>query len=102
MDADGAVKAGFSRPTPFAECHGGGVEMEGSDLEGAIAELLADIGAARPDVAGVGVAGMAESGLPLAEGHPLGPVIAWFDGRGEETVAELAAELGPALPLRIG
>jgi xylulokinase len=76
--------------------------MEGSDLEGALQELLSDLGPLRQEIAGAGVAGMAESGIPIAEGHPLGPVIAWFDGRGEETVSELAAKLGPGLALRIG
>jgi xylulokinase len=76
--------------------------MEGADLEGALQELLSDLGPLRQEAAGAGVAGMAESGIPIAEGHPLGPVIAWFDGRGEETVSELAAKLGPGLALRIG
>jgi xylulokinase len=76
--------------------------MEGSHLEGALQELLSDLGPGRQEVAGVGVAGMAESGVPIAEGHPLGPIIAWFDGRGEETVAGLSAELGPDLAFRIG
>ncbi|MGH8976076.1 MAG: FGGY family carbohydrate kinase, partial [Acidimicrobiia bacterium] len=96
------VRAAVSRETPFSPRLGGGVEMEGSDLEGALQELLSDLGPQRHEVAGVGVAGMAESGLPIAEGHPLGPVIAWFDGRGEDTVARMAGELGPDLALRIG
>ncbi len=102
VDGQGVVRAAASRATPFTPRLGGGVEMEGSDLEGAIQELLLGLDAAGTDLAGVGVAGMAESGIPLAEGHPLGPVIAWFDGRGEEIVADLAAELGPDLPRRIG
>jgi xylulokinase len=40
---------------------------------------------------------MAESGAPLRGGRPVGPVIAWHDGRGEETVASLEARFGPAL-----
>jgi xylulokinase len=75
--------------------------MEGYALEGALQELLSDLDGARAEVAGVGVAGMAESGVPMAEGHPLGPIVAWFDGRGEETVSRLGAAL-PGLALRIG
>ncbi len=40
---------------------------------------------------------MAESGAPLRAGRPVGPVIAWHDGRGEETVASLERRFGPAL-----
>ena len=76
--------------------------MEGRSFEGALQSLLIDLGAARAEVAAVGVAGMAESGLPLAEGHPLAPIIAWYDGRGEDTAAGLVAALGPGLALRIG
>jgi xylulokinase len=96
------VRAAVSGPTPFVPRLGGGVEMEASDLEGALRELIGELGEARSGVAGVGVAGMAESGVPLAEGHPLGPILAWFDGRGEETASDLVAALGPELAVRIG
>ena len=46
----------------------------------------------------MGVAGMAESGAPLRAGRPVGPIIAWHDGRGEETVASLERRFGPDLP----
>ena len=36
-------------------------------------------------MAAVGIAGLAESGAPLRAGRPLAPIIAWHDGRGEET-----------------
>ena len=46
-------------------------------------------------VAGIGVAGMAETGVLLdAAGRPAGPAIAWHDARGAEAAAELAAALG--------
>lgn len=78
------------------------METEVDALAWAVGELLSGLGAARDQVAGVGLAGMAESGAPMAEGHPLGPILAWFDGRGEETVARLGDALGPDLPRRIG
>ncbi len=102
VDGDGTVRAAVSKPTPFTPRLGGGVDMEASDLEGVLRVLIGELGEARSGVAGVGVAGMAESGVPLAEGHPLGPILAWFDGRGEETASELVAALGPGLALRIG
>ena len=102
VDGGGEVRATGSRPTPFAPGPGGGVEMGGEDLEGAVQAMLVDLGAARDGIAGVGITGMAESGIPIAEGHPLGPIIAWFDGRGEETVADLLAGVGPGLASRIG
>ncbi|MGH9042450.1 MAG: FGGY family carbohydrate kinase, partial [Acidimicrobiia bacterium] len=102
VDRAGEVREVATRPTPFAARLGGGVEMDGRDFEGALAEVLSDLGPARVEIAAVGVAGMAESGLPLAEGHPLGPIIAWYDGRGEDTVAGLVGALGPGLAHRIG
>jgi xylulokinase len=78
------------------------VETEVDALAWAVGELLSALGGARHEVAGVGLAGMAESGAPMAEAHPLGPVLAWFDGRGEETVSRLGDALGPGLARRIG
>ena len=72
--------------------------MEVADLERALAAVVAHLGPARERVAAVGVAGMAESGAPLRSGRPVGPIIAWHDGRGEETVAALEHRFGPAFP----
>ena len=61
------------------------VEAAGAALDGA------------PDgpVAAVGVASMGEAGVLLdREGAPIGPLIAWYDARGDEEAEELAAELG--------
>ena len=71
--------------------------MEVADLGRALAEAIAALGPARERVCAVGVAGMAESGAPLRRGEPIGPVIAWHDGRGEETVASLERRFGPDL-----
>ena len=103
MDRAGEVTGGTVRPTPwYPASEPGGVETEVDALAWAVEELLSGLGTARDEVVGVGLAGMAESGAPMAEGHPLGPVLAWFDGRGEETVARLGDVLGPGLALRIG
>jgi xylulokinase len=76
--------------------------MDVADLERALGAVLDDLGPVRARVGGVGVAGMAESGAPVAGGRPLAPVIAWHDGRGEQTVARLGEALGADLALRIG
>jgi sugar (pentulose or hexulose) kinase len=97
IDADGVEQAAASVATPFAASRDG-VEMEVADLERALAVVVAGLGPVREQVAAVGLAGMAESGAPLRAGRPAGPVIAWHDGRGEETVASLEARFGSALP----
>jgi xylulokinase len=83
-------------PTPFASS-AGGIDMEVTELEQAVVAVFAALGPAREQVAAVGVTGMAESGAPLRSGRPIGPIIAWHDGRGEETVASLEARFGRAL-----
>ena len=92
----GAGRAETSVPTPFA-ASAGGVEMEVAHLGRAIAEVIAALGPARDRIAAVGLAGMAESGAPLRAGSPTAPIIAWHDGRGEETVTSLEHRLGPEL-----
>src|SRR5581483_7493198 len=88
LDAAGGERAAAAVPTPFAVA-AGGVEMDAADFEAALSSVVAAVGPDRERVAAVGVAGMAESGAPLAAGRPVAPVIAWYDGRGEETVAAL-------------
>ena len=46
-------------------------------------------------VAAVGVAGLAETGVLLdRRGEPVGPAIAWHDGRGADEARAIASELG--------
>ena len=71
--------------------------MEVAVLGRALAATIAALGPAREKVAAVGIAGLAESGAPLRAGRPLAPIIAWHDGRGEETVASLEQRFGPDL-----
>ena len=84
-------------PTPFA-ASADGIDMGVADLGRAIAAVVAALGAPREQVAAVGIAGIAESGAPLRAGRPAGPIIAWHDSRGEETVASLEARFGTELP----
>ena len=96
IDAAGTEQASASVPTPFA-LSAEGIDMEVADLGRALAGAVAGLGPARQQVAAVGLAGMAESGAPFRDRRPVAPIIAWHDGRGEETVASLERRFGPAL-----
>jgi sugar (pentulose or hexulose) kinase len=73
-------------------------------LRRAVAEAERDAGRLR--VLGVGVAGLAESGVLLdASSRPCAPVIAWFDRRGAEQVERLdrvAPAVGQQFPRHTG
>lgn len=63
-------------------------------LESLLAECVST--AAGRQIAGIGVASMAEAGVPLARsGRPIGDVMAWFDTRPSAEAAALAAWVGP-------
>ena len=102
VTGEGGEVGSASVPTPFASGTDG-VEMPVSALRQALAEVLGALGDRREAVAGVGVAGVAESGAPHDErGNALGPVIAWHDPRGGETVERLEQRFGAELARRIG
>ena len=91
VDADGACTAVASAPTPWAANRRGRVEADVLRLREAVRQAVGE----GTDVAAVGVAGMAESGVGCdVEGRPLTPVIAWNDARGDETVARLQEAFG--------
>lgn len=97
LDAHGAVVRRAAVATPFERG-----EAQVGELIGAVEGCVAQLGPLR-DVAGIGIAGLAESGAPFDErGAPLAPVIAWHDPRGEEIADELAARRGRSLERRIG
>ncbi|HEX3604950.1 MAG TPA: FGGY family carbohydrate kinase [Candidatus Dormibacteraeota bacterium] len=102
LDRAGRQRGVAAVATPFAQ-RDGGVEMGVDELLAAVAGALRALGPGLGAVAGVGVAGMAECGAPLdAAGHPLGPVIAWYDPRGEAVVERLRHRGGRALEERTG
>lgn len=101
MEAGGHVETDASVPTPFGPT-GDGVEMDAGAYGRALNEVVAGLGPARARVAAVGLAGMAESGAPFRAGRPMAPIIAWHDGRGEQTVASLERRFGPALARSTG
>jgi xylulokinase len=96
LDSAGAERAIASVPTPF-RASADGVDMDVDDLAAALADAVLALGAGGGRVDAVGLAGMAESGAPFLAGRPLAPIIAWHDGRGEETVASLERRFGSAL-----
>jgi xylulokinase len=97
IDAGGVERASASVATPFATS-AEGIDMPVVALDGALRAVVAALGPTRESVAAVGVAGLAESGAPLLAGRPVGPIIAWHDGRGEETVGSLDRRFGSDLP----
>jgi xylulokinase len=97
IDAMGTGRAEGAVPTPFATSTDG-TEMSVADLGRALAGVIALLGPLRKEVVAVGLAGIAESGVPLRSGRPLAPIIAWHDPRGEETVASLQDRFGADLP----
>jgi sugar (pentulose or hexulose) kinase len=94
VDAAGAEVATARRPSPWQSLPQGCAEMEPGRLLDAVGEVLVELAATGREVAAIGVSGMAESGVLLdrADGV-VGPVVAWFDPRGGDDVADLPEDL---------
>jgi sugar (pentulose or hexulose) kinase len=96
VDAAGAERAHGSAATPWERVPTG-AEIDPHALCDA---ALAAAGAALRDapqgrVRGIGVAGMAETGVLLdGRGEPLAPAIAWHDARGADEARRLGEDLG--------
>ena len=102
VDPDGREGRVSAVTSPFTTT-GDRVEAEVGELLDAVRRAVSDLGPDRERVAGVGVAGLAESGAPLdAAGRPLAPVIAWHDRRGEDVAETLRDRFGPDLGRSIG
>jgi sugar (pentulose or hexulose) kinase len=98
LDADGAELAQARARTPWTRVTTG-AEIDPGALVQASLAAAGDAIAAAPDgtVLGVGIAGMAETGVLLdAEGRPVTPAIAWHDARGADAASEIVATFGPA------
>ena len=96
FDAAGRELSHGRAPTPWRRV-ATGAEADPRALLAAAAEAgeAALAGAPAGAVAGVGVASMGEAGVLLDRaGEPLGPLIAWYDARGEAEADALAADLG--------
>jgi sugar (pentulose or hexulose) kinase len=97
IDADGVERAHGRRPTPWTLVPTG-AEASPVDLaDAAIAAVHDALAGVEGEVAGIGVTGMAETGVLLdAKGTPVAPAIAWHDRRGQAEATALARDLGPA------
>jgi sugar (pentulose or hexulose) kinase len=104
MAPDGREVASGRAPTPWTtDAHGTRTEAE--DLVAAARSALSNAVAAAPrgQIAGVGVASMAESGVLLgADGDAVAPVIAWHDTRDRAETDDLRAGLGGEFSVRTG
>ena len=102
MDAAGRSLESSDAPTPFRTGPQGTEAKAAAVLEG-VREAVGRLGDARRRVAGIGVAGIAESGVPLdRRGEPLAPIIPWHDRRGEDVADRLSDQFGPELHRLIG
>ena len=97
------------RATLTHTTRGGGAYHKPGELLGAAESAIAEcVGAARAAGAGVpaaiGIAGMAEAGVPLdARGRTVGDIVAWFDARPGPQAEWLERRIGaPALFARTG
>jgi sugar (pentulose or hexulose) kinase len=94
---DGSELAVAARPTPWVT-RGVTVEVDAEVLADTAATVVAEATAAvddpearRVDVHGIGVTGMAESGVLLDRtGAPCSPIVAWHDPRGEVDIVQAA------------
>ena len=97
FDADLAELSHGRAPTPWA-----GTELDPDALLDAAVAAAAAALPSDASVAAIGVAGMAETGVLVADdARPVVPSIAWHDPRGADEAARIAAEL-PAFSERTG
>ncbi len=96
VDADGAERAHGQAPTPWQRVDTGAEIDPHALFDAVLAAARAALRAAPAGrVRGIGVTGMAETGVLLDDhGAPLAPAIAWHDARGGDEARLLADEIG--------
>lgn len=97
---DGAVAHECRRSTPWQAGRGGTAELSPTALTALVHDLLNDLlGATNAEIDGIGVSGMAESGVLLAaDGTAAAPIIGWFDPRGGVEISETPEDFRLAFP----
>src|SRR5579884_1729103 len=106
--ATGRIVAVASRPTPYLNVRKGASgtderEIDPSQLwHGVVACLREVMTATAGPVLAVGIASMAEAGVPLdAAGRPLYRIIPWYDPRTEPQLRRTLAEVGAERLFRV-
>lgn len=99
---DGAVEQEARRSTPWVSGPGGTAELDAEHLAVLASELLAEVTSGGATIDGIGVSGMAESGVVLRDDRVLAPIIAWFDPRGADALAAASPELRRQVPAVTG
>jgi sugar (pentulose or hexulose) kinase len=96
FDAAGTELAHGRAPTPWRPVSTGAELDPDALLQAAVAAASQALAAAPAgEVAGVGVASMAETGVLIdGRGRPAVPAIAWHDSRGSEQAQRLARDVG--------
>lgn len=90
---DGSLRRLVTRPTPFRSS-GSGAWLDADELMAAVFDATREC-AGGELVAAVGVASMAEAGVPLdADDDPLTEIIAWTDPRAERDAEAIGAAFG--------
>ena len=114
VDAHGVQVAIARVDTPWRTAPGGGTEMAAAELVGALRSILQqlstelDAHSFGARVAAIGVSGMAEAGVLLDSTSPdpvdavVRPIIAWFDPRGDEALAEVSPKIAEEFEGRTG
>jgi xylulokinase len=97
------------RPTETHAVRGGGAYHKPGELLGAVESAIAECAVVaarlhRTGPSGVGIASMAESGVPIDRRNlPVGDILAWHDPRPDRQAAWLERQIGaPALFARTG
>lgn len=98
--SDGVVTRECRRATPWQAGRGGTAELSPIVLTGIVHELIDEVlDATDAWIDGIGVSGMAESGVLLAaDGSAAAPIIAWFDPRGRAELGEAPRDFREAFP----
>jgi sugar (pentulose or hexulose) kinase len=105
LDGDGREVAVGHAPMPWDAVPTGAEIGPTALLDAALAAAAEALDASpRGRAAGIGVAGMAETGVLVdAGGRPVVPAIAWHDSRGDAEAERMAADLGAeAFAARVG
>ncbi len=96
LDLEGSTVATASTVTQWDVAESGDVQMPIDRLADAAIHVMQELARSAPTgsaVVGIGVAGLAETGVIVdAHGSPCTPAIAWYDQRGAEELAALPSE----------